>query len=87
VPRGETKITRRPPASCGSEPGALAPSFETTDVSDPGPRLLAITTGRPARRAVRAIGWPSRPAPMIPTGSPATAFIRFLPRIRRRTGS
>jgi DNA-binding CsgD family transcriptional regulator len=29
---------------------------------------LAMTTGRPARSAVRAIAWPSRPAPMIPTG-------------------
>jgi len=37
------------------------------DASDAGPRLLAITIRRPARSAVRAIAWPSRPAPMIPT--------------------
>ena len=44
-----------------------SPSAETTDASDSGPRLLAITTERPARSAVRAIACPSRPAPMMPT--------------------
>ena len=47
-----------------------SPSAETTDVSDSGPRLLAITTAA-AGAAVRprAIAWPSRlPAPMMPTG-------------------
>src|SRR4029077_19708922 len=31
-----------------------APSASTTDVNDSGPRLLAMTTGRSARCAVRA---------------------------------
>ncbi len=46
-----------------------APSASTTDVNDSGPRLFAITTGRSARRAVRANAWPSRPAPMMPIAS------------------
>ncbi len=44
-----------------------SPSADTTDASDSGPRLFAITTRRPARSAVRAIACPSLPAPMIPT--------------------
>jgi hypothetical protein len=59
-----------------------SPRVVTTDVSDSGPRLLAIATRRPARRAVRAIAWTSRPAPMIPTES-----ITVARRIRKRRGS
>src|SRR3979411_2547369 len=66
---------------------APSPSAETTDFSDSGPRLLAITTGRPARSAVRAIACPSRPAPMITTRLGSAGSIRFLLRIRTRTGS
>src|SRR6266545_6213072 len=64
---------------------APAPSAETTAVSDAGPRLLAMTTERPARRAVRAIACPSRPAPMIPTRLRSAGSIRFLPRARGRS--
>src|SRR4029077_5118822 len=51
---------------------------DTTAVSDSGPRLLAITTGRPARWAVRAIAWPMRPAPMIPTWLRSPLSMTFL---------
>ena len=48
-------------------------------------RLLAMMTERPARRAVRAIACPSRPAPMIPTRLRSAGSIRFLPRARGRS--
>src|SRR6266542_2926040 len=64
-----------------------SPSADATDDIDSGPRLLAITTRRPARRTVRAIACPSRPAPMIPTVVRSSSSIMLLPRIRTRTGS
>ena len=71
------------PAACSTVPAETpSPRAETTDASDSGPRLLAITTSRPARRAVRAIACPSRPAPMIPTESVTVAR-----RIRMRRDS
>src|ERR1700742_4715994 len=57
------------------------PSAETPEVSDSGPRLLAITTERPARSAVRAIACPRRPAPIIPTRLWFAGSIGFLSRI------
>src|SRR4051794_19546471 len=65
-------MTTMPAAAASSPVTAETPSprAETTDASDSGLRLLAITTSRPARRAVRAIACPSRPAPMIPTMLP-----------------
>ena len=62
-----TAMTTMPAAAASSAVPAEtpSPSAETTDASDSGPRLLAITTERPARSAVRAIACPSRPAPMI----------------------
>ena len=78
-------MTTMPAAAASSTVPAETPSprVETTDASDSGPRLLAITTSRPARRAVRAIACPSRPAPMIPTD----VGITVARRIRTRTGS
>src|SRR3954451_2494428 len=65
---GTAMTTMSAPAARSTVPAdARSPSGETTDASDSGPRLLARTAWRPARSAVRAIAWPSRPAPMIPT--------------------
>src|SRR5215207_990371 len=74
-------MTTMPAAdACSTVPAdAPAPSAETTDVSDAGPRLLAMMTERPARRAVRAIACPSRPAPMMPTRLRSAGSIRFPP--------
>ena len=50
-------------------PARLSPRAETTDASDPGPRLLAITTpAAGARRGCAPSLAEPRPAPMIPTG-------------------
>src|SRR6266480_1506259 len=75
-----TAMTTMPAADAWSTVPADAPSpsSETTDVNDSGPRLLAITTERPARSAVRAIACPSRPAPMMPTRLRSAGSIRFL---------
>jgi len=42
-------------AASPTVPAEIPSIAETSDTSDPGPRLLAITTRRPARSAVRAI--------------------------------
>jgi hypothetical protein len=63
------------------------PSSSSTETSDAGPRLLDITTGRPARIAIWAIALPIRPAPMIPMLWLSTGCITVLPRTRRRTDS
>lgn len=56
-------------ATASSTVPATAPSprAATADRSESGPWLLAMTTFRPARNAVRAHAVPACPAPMTPT--------------------